>query len=197
MQKCVRYRFLIFVGCCNTKRLQDVKWPDEYYMTTQRLAQRDTPAGARKACKSNPLTLLKRTQKKIQEKDRSRLGVQQVSQYCFFLCVRAYCLHSHPEKKKSGNPPTNHLGFFVAHGCGCPWWFPPSLADRRCHLLRIESGSRNSFATGPVNRDRGPLSLRYVTSPPPRSLRVLDKAFYKGKPMALVRPAISGGGSVP
>ena len=139
--------------------------------------------------------------KELKKRYKKKIEVGLVSNK--FRNIASFCVSEHVvcihirKKKKSGNPPTNHLGFFVAHGCGCPWWFPPSLADRRCHLLRIESGSRNSFATGPVNRDRGPLSLRYVTSPPPRSLRVLDKAFYKGKPMALVRPAISGGGSVP
>ena len=73
--------FLIFVGCCNTKRLQDLKWPDEYFMTTQRLAQRDTPAGARKTCKSNPLTLLKSL-----KKDASRLVSNK------FRNIASFCL---------------------------------------------------------------------------------------------------------
>lgn len=51
------------------------------YMTTQRLAQRDTPAGARKTCKSNPLTLLKSL-----KKDASRLVSNK------FRNIASFCL---------------------------------------------------------------------------------------------------------
>ena len=109
--------------------------------------------------------------KELKKRYKKKIEVGLVSNK--FRNIASFCVSEHVvcihirKKKKSGNPPTNHLGFFVAHGCGCPWWFPPSLADRRCHLLRIESGEPKFIRDRSRQPGPGPplLKVRHLPTP--------------------------------
>lgn len=126
------------------------------------------------------------TSQKSQKRCKSA-GVQQVSQYCFFLSEHTVCIHI--RKNKSGNPPTNPLGFLYAHGCGCPWF--PSLAPYRSSvfwssvflcknlLLRFKKmsplkdrvGAWNSWRPVPSTGTGAPSLKVRLLHPPSRSLR--------------------------
>ena len=175
--------FLIFVGCCNTKRLQDLKWPDECSVTWQRSGW---PKEIHRQAQEKHANQIHWHFSKVSKK--MQVGWCPTSFAILLLSVWAYCLHSHP-KNKSGNPPTNPLGFLYAHGCGCPWF--PSLAPYRSSvfwssvflcknlLLRFKKmsplkdrvGAWNSWRPVPSTGTGAPSLKVRLLHPPSRSLR--------------------------
>lgn len=121
--------------------------------------------------KNMQIKSIEKTSKSLKKDTRKRCksaGVQQVSQYWFFLCVWAYSFAFTSEKLNLGIHQQTPWVFLLHMVVDVHGGFH-IVGFYRCHLLRIEWGSLKFIGDRPVNRDLpGPPSLK-VRLPPPEA----------------------------